>query len=295
MTVSTPIRNSCDIDVKDMEYLRHGDKPLLARVYQPRGTGPFPLVIDIHGGAWCNKDRFADAAVDEALARSGIVVAALDFRMPPEAAYPASVADINYAIRWFKLRAAEFKSAAGKVCLLGFSSGAHQGILAAMRPHDRRYSALSLPSPGDPVDATVRCVVLCSPLVDPLERYHYVKRLEQDGDPQLAERVGPSHERYWGGEAAMAEGNPVLALERGEPMPVLPPVLYASLTQDRMHPRVSLDRFVKGYRGAGGRVELEWFDDTVEDGFISGDPNTAAARAAIAKVIEFIHRQAGTA
>jgi len=40
-----------DIDVEDVAYLRHGGKALLARVYKPRGTGPFPIVIDLHGGA----------------------------------------------------------------------------------------------------------------------------------------------------------------------------------------------------------------------------------------------------
>ena len=66
-----------EIDVEDVEYLRHGDKPLLARVYKPRGTGPFPLIIDLHGGAWCKKDRTSDAGTDEPLARSGVVVVAL--------------------------------------------------------------------------------------------------------------------------------------------------------------------------------------------------------------------------
>jgi acetyl esterase len=86
-----------EIDVDDVEYLRHGDKPLLARIYKPRGAGPFPLVIDLHGGAWCKKDRTSDAGTDEPLAQSGVVVVALDFRMPPEAKYPASLEDINYA------------------------------------------------------------------------------------------------------------------------------------------------------------------------------------------------------
>jgi hypothetical protein len=40
------------IDVEDVEYLRHGDKPLLARIFRPRGNGPFPLIVDLHGGAW---------------------------------------------------------------------------------------------------------------------------------------------------------------------------------------------------------------------------------------------------
>jgi acetyl esterase/lipase len=85
-----------EIAVEDVEYLRHGDKPLLARLYRPLGTGPFPLIVELHGGAWCHGDRLNDQAINERLARSGVVVAALDFRMPPDASYPGSVADINY-------------------------------------------------------------------------------------------------------------------------------------------------------------------------------------------------------
>ena len=44
-------------DVEDIEYLRHGDKPLLARVYKPKGEGPFPALVECHGGAWCLSDR----------------------------------------------------------------------------------------------------------------------------------------------------------------------------------------------------------------------------------------------
>ena len=50
MTANPP--KTLDLDIEDIEYLRHGDKPLLARLFKPRGTGPFPLVVEIHGGAW---------------------------------------------------------------------------------------------------------------------------------------------------------------------------------------------------------------------------------------------------
>jgi len=149
-----------EIDVEDVEYLRHGAKPLLARVYKPRGTGPFPLVIDLHGGAWCKKDRTSDAGTDEPLARSGVVVVALDFRMPPEAKYPASLQDINYAIRWCKARAEALKARPDRVGILGVSSGGHQAMLTAMRPHDSRYAALALDGQPD-IAAAVQCVVLC--------------------------------------------------------------------------------------------------------------------------------------
>jgi hypothetical protein len=48
-----PVGNKMyEFDVEDVEYLRHGDKPLLARVFRPRGEGPFAALVECHGGAW---------------------------------------------------------------------------------------------------------------------------------------------------------------------------------------------------------------------------------------------------
>jgi 3-deoxy-D-arabino-heptulosonate 7-phosphate (DAHP) synthase len=63
----------------------------------------------------------------------------------------------------------------------------------------------------------------------------------------------------------MAEGSPVLALERGERVE-LPPVLYLQGTHDIAHPRPDLDRFVMQYRRAGGQVELVLFEGEAVEG-----------------------------
>jgi poly(3-hydroxybutyrate) depolymerase len=42
---------SHDIMVEDVEYIRHAGLPLLARIYRPKGSGPFPLMVELHGGA----------------------------------------------------------------------------------------------------------------------------------------------------------------------------------------------------------------------------------------------------
>jgi acetyl esterase/lipase len=274
-----------EIDVTDVEYLRHGGKPLLARLYQPRGEGPFPVIIDLHGGAWCKKDRLSDVVTGEALARSGIVFAALDFRMPPDASYPGSIQDVNYATRWVKARAAELKSRPDMVGILGVSSGGHQAMLAAMRPNDPRYAALPLAG-----DAGVRCVVLCWPVIDPLGRYEYAK---QNLDGALAKQASEwisSHDQYWkGGEAEMSEGSPTRILERGEKVE-LPPVLYLQGSADQAHPRPNLDRFVAGYRKAGGRVELHFFEG-MNQAFISEQPTAPGSLQAIDRIIDFVHRE----
>jgi acetyl esterase/lipase len=278
-----------EIDVRDVEYLRHADKPLLARLFTPRGTGPFPLVVELHGGAWVRGDRLNDTVINEALARSGVVVAALDFRVPPVAPYPASLADINYGIRWFKSQAAQLGSRPDLVGSMGTSSGSHQAVLAAMRPRDPRYSAIPLPAGSAAVDATVRCVVACWPVIDPLGRYRYAKKLKEAGAPypEVVDRVLPCHDQYWQTEEAMAEGSPVIALERGERVE-LPPVLYIQGTRDAAHPRADLDRFVAQYRKVGGHVDLELLEGEAE-GYMSKSP--AAARATIEKIIEFVHKQ----
>jgi acetyl esterase/lipase len=155
-----------------------------------------------------------------------------------------------------------------------------------MRPDDQRYAALPL---AGGADARVGCVVLCWPVIDPLARYRYAKALKAKGQPypEVVDRVLPCHDDYWKTEEAMAEGNPVLALERGESVE-LPPALYLQGTRDVAHPRPDLDRFVTQYRKAGGRVELELFDGEAE-GFINKHPESPAAKKALDAIVAFVH------
>lgn len=282
-----------DIDVEDIEYLRFGNTALLARLYKPRGDGPFPLLVELHGGAWCHGDRLNDVVINEALARSGVAVAALDFRMPPEAPYPASLTDIHYGIRWLRARADALGLRVDKVGALGVSSGGHQAMLLAMRPQDARYAAFKPPYGMADGEMRLDYVVLCWPVIDPLARYHYARDLRDSGEPypELVDRVLPAHDQYWRDEETMAEGNPVLALERGEPVE-LPPVLYVQGTQDVAHPRPDLDRFVEQYRKAGGQVDLKLFDGEGQ-GFINRKPSSAVAAQAVTQIIEFVHRHMG--
>jgi acetyl esterase len=281
---------SHDMTVEDVEYIRHAGRPLLARLYRPKGSGPFPLMVELHGGAWCRQDRLADQLIHESLARSGVIVAALDFRQPPVAPYPASFQDIHYAIRWLKTRAIELGSRLDMISSMGNSSGGHQAMLLAMRPFDARYGALPEPTNAAPVDATVRCVIMTSPVIDPLGRYHYAKQLKAGGDPYpaLVDEVLPCHDAYWQTEEAMAEGSPALALEQGEEVE-LPPVLYLQGADDLAHPRPHLDRFVAAYRKAGGVVDLELFEGEGQ-GFIIRKLGSPASNRALELINEFVHK-----
>ena len=129
-------------------------------------------------------------------------------------------------------------------------------------------------------------------VIDPLARYHYARKLKAGGKPypELVDLVLPLHDKYWKTEEAMAEGNPVLALQRGEKVDK-PPTLYIQGTADIAHPRIDLERFVASYREAGGMVDLQLFEGEAE-GFFIRRPDTQNAARAIQKIIEFVHERA---
>ncbi len=259
MTSST--RTTYEVQVEDVEYLRHGDKPSLARLFKPQGNGPFPVMVELHGGAWVNGTRENGNVANEALAANGVIVAALDFRVPPEASYPASLADIHYGVRWCKANAESWNGVSGKIGAMGTSSGAHQAMLLGMRPNDSRYAALSLTNGASDVDGTLDCVIMVSPVIDPLGRYHYAQGLREDVKPP--ESIGANtvamHDLYWVTEEAMAEGAPARILAAGE-RTELPPTLCLARDYEASHPRPDLDEFISQYRKAGGPIDVTIFE-----------------------------------
>src|SRR6516165_11567349 len=165
-----------DLAVSEVEFRRNGaGRMLMARIYQPRGQGPFPTVLDLHGGAWNRKDRFAEEPMDRALASSGLLVVAVDMTVAPEAPYPACVQDANFAVRWLKVKAATWNGDTSKIGIYASSSGGHVAELLAMRPRDPRYNSIPLAAAAN-VDATVAYVAMRSPVSNTFARYEIAER-----------------------------------------------------------------------------------------------------------------------
>ena len=266
---------------EDIEYLRHGERALKLRLYKPRGAGPFPAVIDLHGGAWGKGSLEECKGRDEALARAGLLAVAIDFRDGNDG-YPTALVDINYAIRWVKAHAAQLQTRADLIGICGQSSGGHLAMLAAMRPHDPRYTAIALPAGSPAVDASVRGVAMAWPVINPLSRYRNAVRGRAQGEKwvgDIPERQGS----FWKNDENMAEGNPLLMLERGEKV-AMPPALWVQGRPDQVHDYrdpespVALnepERFTANYRKAGGAIELLYIDQAARTTAAAHDPVAA--------------------
>jgi len=277
-TVYDPFKNY-DIKVWDVEYRKDPVRTLMARIYQPQADGPFPALLDLHGGAWNDQDRTANAPMDERLAASGILVAAIDLRRAHEAPYPASVADVNYGIRWLKSKALEWKGDPKTLGALGSSSGGHELQLCAMRPRDPRYGALPLPEALN-LDATLAYVIVRSPISDPYARYEQAKKMQR-------EHLVKASETYFKPWETVFEGNPQRILERGEPVTLPPMFVLQGELDDNVLPAVQ-EKFVAAYRRAGGKIDYELFLGCEHRWVINPGPQTDRA---VEMVKAFIARQ----
>lgn len=265
--------------VEDIEYNRPNGVPLLARLYRPEGSGPFPAVLEVHGGAWTSGDRLNNVAIAEDLAANGVVVLSIDFRMPPVARYPETLADVNHGIRFLKTHATGWGSRPDLVGGLGTSSGGHMMLLAMLRPEDPRYNALPAPT----ADASLRFGIVCWPVADPLTRYRVMKDRGND-------RIVAAHHQFWPSEADMEEGSPQHILDRGEKV-ATPPALIMQGTADNNLTEDMASRLASAYRKAGGAIDLHIFPGQPH-AFIPNAPTAPDSIRALGLIRDFVHTHA---
>jgi acetyl esterase len=259
-----------EITVSEVEMRRNSaGRMLMARIYQPKGAGPFPTVLDLHGGAWNTKDRHAEEPMDSAFATSGLLVVAIDMTLASEAPYPACVQDANYGVRWLKSKAASWNGDPSKIGIYGSSSGGQVAELLGMRPHDPRYNAIPLPE-APHVDATVAYAAMRSPISDPLARYNNAEKLKRD-------TMMKNHTRFFDPWDTIHESNPQEILDRHEKITLVPFLIMAGSLDDNVLPEIQ-EKFVASYRAAGGDIQFQLFEGAEHEWVANPGPLTDRAR-----------------
>ncbi len=269
-----------EINVTEVEMRRNSaGRMLKARIYQPKGAGPFPVVMDLHGGAWNAKDRTAEEPMDRAIAGSGVLVVAIDMTWGKESPYPASVQDANYGVRWLKSKATTWNGDPSKFGIYGSSSGGQTAELLGMRPHDARYNAIPLPE-APHVDATIAYAAMRSPVSDPLARYENAERLKRDAMMQ-------NHTLYFNPWDTIHESNPQEILDRHEKVTLVPFLIMGGSLDDNVLPAIQ-EKFVASYKAAGGDIQWQLFEGAEHEWVANPGPLTDRAQA---MVRAFIARQ----
>lgn len=146
-----------DPDHADIAYAKLSPSQTLD-LYLPEGEGPFPVVINIHGGGFRMGDKdMLDAPIAEALLAKGIAVASIDYRLSGEAKFPAAIEDAKAAVRFLRANAARYRLDPERFMAFGQSAGGNLASLIGTSGNAGVFDDPALGNPG--VSSSVVAVI----------------------------------------------------------------------------------------------------------------------------------------
>jgi acetyl esterase/lipase len=107
---------------KNIAYGTHDRQKL--DVYVPKGDGPFPVVLWVHGGAWQGGSKDGNNPATQFLSE-GYAVASTNYRLSQHAVYPAQIHDVKGAVRFLRANAKKYKLDPDRLGTMGASAGGH--------------------------------------------------------------------------------------------------------------------------------------------------------------------------
>lgn len=181
--------------VEDREFTGPGGRVAI-RIYTPEGSGPFPVLLYIHGGGWVIADLDTYDASPRAMANAvGAVVVSTHYRQGPEDKFPAAHDDTLSAYRWVLDNAEAIDGDPGRIGLVGESAGGNMAANIAIAARDQGLQAplhqvLVYPVADNDLDSpSYRSNADAKPLSKPMIEWmvgHYLHSLEESADPRIA-------------------------------------------------------------------------------------------------------------
>lgn len=109
----------------DVEYANPDNQHLQMNIARPKGDGPFPAVMCIHGGGFRAGTRDGYDGLIRKFAERGYVAATITYRLAPKYPFPAAVYDVKAGVRWLRAKAAKYHIDPERIGVTGGSAGGH--------------------------------------------------------------------------------------------------------------------------------------------------------------------------
>lgn len=123
------VRAESDVVYATLPNTPYGKRELHLDLFRPEKPAKYPVLLLIHGGGWRSGNKSMDIPLAQQIAAKGYVTAAVEYRLSPEALYPAAVYDIKAAVRFLRANANKYNIDPDKIAIMGSSAG---GQLAAL-------------------------------------------------------------------------------------------------------------------------------------------------------------------
>lgn len=105
------------------------NRELKLNIYRPNNEEKYPALLMVHGGGWSSGDLSMQIPMAQEIALRGYVTIPVEYRLSPEAKYPAAVHDLKVAVKWIRANANNYLIDTTKIAISGCSAG---GQLASL-------------------------------------------------------------------------------------------------------------------------------------------------------------------
>ena len=132
------------IEVSDIPYIEDGNNGHLLDVYYPADIhGPFPVIINIHGGGFIYGDKAINKLFCYHLAKKGNLIFNLNYQLAKnDAKLPDQIRDIICALDWIGNNIDSYPADKNKIYLIGESAGGYLAVMAALISKSQRLQNL---------------------------------------------------------------------------------------------------------------------------------------------------------
>jgi acetyl esterase len=143
--------------ISDIEYGRAEDQSLKLDAFVPEGAGPYPAIVWVHGGGFVAGDKapYPQTLLDP-LVKEGFAWFSVNYRLAPRYPFPAETDDVESAVHFIKVHAAQYKVDPNRLVLMGESAGGHLAsfVGAKHEPENRVAAVVSFYGEHDLVERT---------------------------------------------------------------------------------------------------------------------------------------------
>lgn len=225
--------------LREIPYRTVDGRNIVLDIFRPKDAKkPLPGIVMIHGGSWNSGSKEQVEEVAKPLAKTGYVVASINYRLVPRWKWPAQIEDSKAAVRWLRRNAGQYGVDPAHIGAVGFSAGAQLAALLGTTT-DAEYLDGDTPD----VSSKVQAVIAVS---GPFDFYRWK---EKDPDsPYLAPYLGGTFREK---PDAYRAASPVLHVTKDSP-----PFLLIDGAQDELVLPENDDLMADALRKHGVAVEV---------------------------------------
>jgi acetyl esterase/lipase len=124
---------------KEIVYSKISKRELHLDAYYSNASAKKPAIVILHGGGWKSGNKSQMETFAKEIASKGFSCFTIEYRLSPEAKYPAAIFDVKKAIRYIKINAIQFHVDTSKIAILGCSSGGQMAALIGTTNNNIRF------------------------------------------------------------------------------------------------------------------------------------------------------------